>query len=102
MYTCLSALVECVSACVRALVRECAREQREWRRNMTARPLDVYYFVCMHMCECMYMHMCVRVHSMQVCACTCVRTHAPTRCVSLCAYIAYARARVHGGSGTRA
>ncbi len=77
--TCASANV-CIPACacsvhfvhVRARLcmsaRACSRERRQWRRNATAGPLDVYHPVCMYMCECVYMHMDVRVDSMPVCA----------------------------------
>jgi hypothetical protein len=76
MYVSPSALVGCIPAFVRALVRECA--------CVCARRLDVYHNVGMYTCECMYMHVHVRVDSMHV------RVHART-CT---------RARV--GSGTRA
>ncbi len=87
MYVCMRALVEYISACVRARLcmsaRACAREQRERRRNTTARPLDVCHHVGMYMCECMYMHTCVRVGSLRVCVrvrtCMCARVGSGTR-----------------------
>ncbi len=102
MYVSLGVLVICISAFVRARLcmsaRACAFERRERLRNTTARPLDAIHHVGMYMCEQMYVHMDVRVHSMQV-SVLCVRayvrararrerhTRAPTRGVSLRAYI---------------
>jgi hypothetical protein len=52
-------------ACLCMSARACARERR---RNATARPLVVCHHVCMCMWECMHVHMCVRVDSLQACA----------------------------------
>ncbi len=71
-----------VRAHLRVSARACVRERCERRRNTTARPLDVIHHVGMCMSECMNVHMCVRVDSMQ--GCVRVRT-----CV-----------RARGGSGT--
>jgi hypothetical protein len=79
----------CARLCMSA--RACARERRGRQRGTTARPLDGIHNVGMYMCECMYVHMDVRVGSMQVCVRARARrerrTRAPTRRVSLRAYI---------------
>jgi hypothetical protein len=100
MYGCLRAPVACIPACVLGAclcmsAHACARERR---RNATARPLDVCHHVRMCMCECMYVHMCVRVDSMQACASrrvrmpTCAHAHAHRR---LHLRLAAARTLVH-------
>ena len=59
-----SSVRSCARLCMSA--RASAREGRERRRNPTARPLDVIHHVGMYMCECMDVHMDVRVESLQV------------------------------------
>ena len=81
--------------------RACACERRERRRNPSARPPHVCHYVHIHVgtstCERMYMHMCVRVDRMQVCAYVRVLARAAgaaaqpevatSKCVSACTYI---------------
>ena len=71
--------------------RACARERRERRCNATALPLDVCHHVCMYMCECMYVHMDVRVDSMQACVrvrtCVRARVESGTRARPISTYI---------------
>ena len=106
MCGCMRALVARIpSVRVRARLcmssRACACARRERRRNPSARPPHVCHYVHIHVgtstCERMYMHMCVRVDRMQVCAYVRVLPRAAgaaaqpevatSKCVSLCTYI---------------
>ncbi len=86
------------SECARRMLfgvraRSCARERQERRRTASARPLDVYHHVGMHMCQCVYMHVCVRVDSMQVCLCVRVcaagaaHAHDHEMCITTCIHL---------------
>jgi hypothetical protein len=69
MYVCLSELVECISACARALAHECACvcARAAGAAAQHERTPEGIHHVGMYMFECVHVHMDVRLDCMQVC-----------------------------------